>query len=213
VGVAVATTLSLGGTATAAASPTDQAADTSAGTSPAAATLITTNHHPFYDITRSAFVDAIDLHAGDQLQTPDGDAATITGVRAYHQTALTYDLTIDGLHTYYVEAGDTPVLVHNCNGPVRLSDDTIDTHILPRHGPGTPSAGTKFSESINPDGFEALANEAVSGSPIPSRIDPVTGNHAHDFDFGPAKVTGENGETGIRVWVDGRRNVTTMYPR
>jgi hypothetical protein len=27
------------------------------------------------------------------------------------------DLTIDGLHTYYVEAGNTPVLVHNVDGP------------------------------------------------------------------------------------------------
>ena len=29
---------------------------------------------------------------------------------------VTYNLTIDGLHTYYVEAGTTPVLVHNCGG-------------------------------------------------------------------------------------------------
>jgi hypothetical protein len=28
---------------------------------------------------------------------------------------VTYDLTIHGLHTYYVVAGDTPVLVHNSN--------------------------------------------------------------------------------------------------
>ncbi|MCW2899680.1 MAG: Pretoxin domain, partial [Streptosporangiaceae bacterium] len=31
-------------------------------------------------------------------------------------TQTTYDLTINGLHTYYVEAGTTPVLVHN-SGP------------------------------------------------------------------------------------------------
>jgi hypothetical protein len=28
---------------------------------------------------------------------------------------VTYSLTIDSLHTYYVVAGDTPVLVHNSN--------------------------------------------------------------------------------------------------
>jgi hypothetical protein len=28
---------------------------------------------------------------------------------------VTYDLTISGLHTYFVEAGGTPVLVHNCD--------------------------------------------------------------------------------------------------
>jgi hypothetical protein len=55
------------------------------------------------------------VHAGDVLQTPSG-TAQVTGVRLFHANTTTYDLTIDGLHTYYVEAGDTPVLVHNNNG-------------------------------------------------------------------------------------------------
>jgi pretoxin HINT domain-containing protein len=78
-------------------------------------TLTTTYHHPFYDQTGNAFVDAKDLHAGDVLQTPTG-TASVTAVRLYHATRTTYDLTIDGLHTYYVLAGTTPVLVHNCGG-------------------------------------------------------------------------------------------------
>jgi len=49
---------------------------------------------------------------------PDRDGATaeVTTVQPYNQTETTYDLTIDGLHTYYVDAGATAVLVHNC-GP------------------------------------------------------------------------------------------------
>ncbi len=77
------------------------------------ARLTTTFHHPFYDETQSAFVDAKDLHTGDVLQTPTG-TTKVTGVRLYHANTTTYDLTIGTLHTYYVEAGDTPVLVHNC---------------------------------------------------------------------------------------------------
>jgi hypothetical protein len=80
---------------------------------PAGATLTTTFHHPFYDETRAAFTDAQYLHAGDILQTPDG-TAQVTAVRLFHANTTTYDLTIDGLHTYYVEAGTIPVLVHNC---------------------------------------------------------------------------------------------------
>src|SRR5439155_3396305 len=38
----------------------------------------------------------------------------VDSVRLYHATQATYDLTIGGLHTYYVLAGSTPVLVHNC---------------------------------------------------------------------------------------------------
>ncbi|MEU6773346.1 LamG-like jellyroll fold domain-containing protein [Streptomyces sp. NPDC046759] len=82
------------------------------------ARLTTTFHHPFYDETQSAFVQAKDLKAGDVLQTPTG-TAEVTGVRLYHAHTTTYDLTVGTLHTYYVEAGDTPVLVHNCDPEIQ----------------------------------------------------------------------------------------------
>jgi pretoxin HINT domain-containing protein len=94
-------------------------------------TVTTTFHHPFYDITQAAFVDAATLHTGDQLQTAGGGTAVITGLRLYHQTTTTYDLTINGLHTYYVVAGRAAVLVHNCG-------DTVYR---------TPNAGNKERES------------------------------------------------------------------
>ncbi|MGW9029543.1 polymorphic toxin-type HINT domain-containing protein [Streptomyces sp. NPDC055722] len=75
--------------------------------------LTTTFHHPFYDKTQSAFVEAKDLKSGDVLQTPSG-TAEVTDIRLYHANTTTYDLTIGTLHTYYVDAGGTPVLVHNC---------------------------------------------------------------------------------------------------
>ena len=80
--------------------------------------LTTTYHHPFYSTTREAFVDAADLKAGDKLQQPDGTTATVLSVRLYHFTSTTYNLTVNGLHTYYVLAGNTPVLVHNDSCPV-----------------------------------------------------------------------------------------------
>ncbi|WP_405525495.1 polymorphic toxin-type HINT domain-containing protein [Streptomyces canus] len=72
------------------------------------ARLTTTFHHPFYDQTQSAFVEARDLKAGDVLQTPTG-TAEVTGVRLYHAHTTTYDLTIGTLHTSWRGAGDTPV--------------------------------------------------------------------------------------------------------
>lgn len=90
--------------------------------------LTTTFHHPFYDETRSSFVEAKDLGPGDVLQTPTG-TATVAAVRPYHADSTTYDLTIGALHTYYVQAGTTPVLVHNCDeeeiaaGAKQLADD------------------------------------------------------------------------------------------
>jgi hypothetical protein len=38
----------------------------------------------------------------------------IGAVRAYRGASRTYDLTVDKVHTYYVLAGATALLVHNC---------------------------------------------------------------------------------------------------
>lgn len=40
----------------------------------------------------------------------------IVDVRSYEAERVTYDLSVEGLHTYHVLAGDAPVLVHNDNG-------------------------------------------------------------------------------------------------
>ncbi|MFD7540923.1 LamG-like jellyroll fold domain-containing protein [Streptomyces sp. NPDC059819] len=100
------------------ASPLAATASASASASEATAEgdhLTTTFHHPFYDETQAAFVEAKDLREGDVLQTPTG-TAEVTGVRLFHANTTTYDLTIGDLHTYYVLAGTTSVLVHNCGG-------------------------------------------------------------------------------------------------
>jgi hypothetical protein len=53
------------------------------------------------------------LRVGDLLQTQDGQRVSIIGLRNYTATAVTYNLTIEYVHTYYVLAGTVPILVHN----------------------------------------------------------------------------------------------------
>ncbi|HEX6468965.1 MAG TPA: polymorphic toxin-type HINT domain-containing protein [Streptosporangiaceae bacterium] len=105
-------------------------------------TLTTTDRHPFYDVTRAAFVDAAGLKPGDRLQRPGGHTATVLQVRRYQATQTTYDLTINDLHTYYVEAGETPVLVHNCaaGGPKPGWFDRIKGALSGRSAPPEPNA-------------------------------------------------------------------------
>ncbi|QLJ02889.1 hypothetical protein HZZ00_18990 [Streptomyces sp. NEAU-sy36] len=91
------------------------------------ATLTTTWHHPFWNATTGKWVDASRLTPGTRLRESDGTYATIIKVRNYHSTATTYDLTIAGLHTYYVLAGNTPVLVHNS-----LSCDEVSPNGWPK---------------------------------------------------------------------------------
>jgi RHS repeat-associated protein len=78
--------------------------------------LHTTPHHPFWDETANAWVDAAYLRTGDHLYTGTGAVETVVTVRSFHGFHAMYNFTVDGLHTYYVMAGTTPVLVHNEGG-------------------------------------------------------------------------------------------------
>ncbi|AWL32640.1 hypothetical protein HWN34_19310 [Streptomyces violascens] len=62
------------------------------------------------------WLDATDLDKGDWLQTSAGTRIQITAVeRTTVLDATVHNLTVAGVHTYYVLAGATPVLVHNGN--------------------------------------------------------------------------------------------------
>ncbi|MGQ4517343.1 polymorphic toxin-type HINT domain-containing protein [Streptomyces sp. DW26H14] len=77
------------------------------------ATLHTTSNHPFWDATTHTWTPADDLKPGDSLTTDKSAKVTLLAVHATPGTADRYNLTVNQLHTYYVLAGQTPVLVHN----------------------------------------------------------------------------------------------------
>ncbi|WP_280718252.1 RHS repeat-associated core domain-containing protein [Kitasatospora sp. MAP5-34] len=76
----------------------------------------TTANHPFWDDTLKSWAPAVGLTPGHDLATTGGGSATIHSVLVVPGAANMYNLTISDLHTYYVLAGATPVLVHN-SGP------------------------------------------------------------------------------------------------
>ncbi|MFJ2416133.1 LamG-like jellyroll fold domain-containing protein [Streptomyces brevispora] len=88
-------------------------------------TIQTTKHHQFYESTKDAWTQAADLKAGQKLQNDTGGPTVVIDTKAYTASRTTYDLSIDGLHTYYVLAGETPVLVHNCGPGVATEDDAM----------------------------------------------------------------------------------------
>ncbi|WP_030731303.1 polymorphic toxin-type HINT domain-containing protein [Streptomyces sp. NRRL S-237] len=77
--------------------------------------LTATDHHPFWAETRKQWTDAADLNTGDTLLTPDGTTVEIEKVTRWKDLQPAYNLTVNDLHTYYVLAGTTPVLVHNAS--------------------------------------------------------------------------------------------------
>jgi RHS repeat-associated protein len=175
------------------------------------ATIKTTEGHPFWDQTTHTWTRAADLTMKARLRMPDGrEVALVSAAAPMLTNGFMWDLTVDIDHDFYVAAGTESVLVHNCKGPVTLSDDQIDTHVLPRHGAGTPADGSKFDESVDPDDLEKMANEVVSGNPNVIREDAVTGNHTHEGNLG--RKIGEKGETRARVWVSDTGEVQTIHP-
>ncbi|GAA4119422.1 hypothetical protein GCM10022284_75170 [Streptomyces hundungensis] len=92
--------------------------DTDGPAGDATGVLAATAGHPFWADNQHQWLDAKDLKKGDKLRTPTGELRDVVNTRAWTEHHKVYNLTVDDLHTYYVLAGTTPVLVHNSNcGP------------------------------------------------------------------------------------------------
>ncbi|MFE2376130.1 polymorphic toxin-type HINT domain-containing protein [Streptomyces sp. NPDC059398] len=81
------------------------------------AKLTATSTHPFWSPSAHHWIQAGTLKPGMTLLARDGSTVAVQAKHQFSKHARTYNLTIAQLHTYYVVAGTTPVLVHNtCGG-------------------------------------------------------------------------------------------------
>jgi|GEM_PF-4381815 len=69
---------------------------------------------------------ARDLVSGAWLRTSSGTWVQATVITAYTTKTHTYNLTVADFHTYYVTAGNTNALVHNCDSLKDFADDVRD---------------------------------------------------------------------------------------
>lgn len=93
------------------------------------AEITATAGHPFWVPELGKWIDATDLTSGQWLRTSAGTYVQITAIQRWtEQDATVHNLTVSDLHTYYVLAGATPVLVHNANLPQVCGPVTSDTH-------------------------------------------------------------------------------------
>ncbi|WP_265738137.1 RHS repeat-associated core domain-containing protein [Actinacidiphila epipremni] len=141
------------------------------------ATLTTTWHHPFWDATHHRWTDAHDLTPGTHLRQPDGTPATITAVRNYHHHTLTYDLTVADLHSYYVLAGTTALLVHNCGTGASSSGGSPDEPARSAHGNTDPAA---LPELPTPDGGYARPQRSTEPEGTTRRASQSVGDASRD---------------------------------
>ncbi|MFF4816090.1 polymorphic toxin-type HINT domain-containing protein [Kitasatospora sp. NPDC001309] len=153
--------------------------------------ITSTHHHPYWSETRQQWVDAGDLTPGEKLRQPDGTTLTIQSVRNYPYAVTTHNLTVSLLHTYYVQAGSTPVLVHNSCG--EIADDTT----LYRFG-----SGPETTENLATDSAKAVQNDFPHGISTSTRLPPkikASGEYR-------TTTVGELREAGFKVEQTGKNN-------
>ncbi|MDK0520034.1 polymorphic toxin-type HINT domain-containing protein [Streptomyces sp. ML-6] len=94
--------------------------------------LTATDGHPFWVPALNRWIEADELTAGQWLRTSSGTWVQITAVTRRTTSTTVYNLTVANFHTYYVLAGSTPVLVHNCNknqGVYIFDDKSKPSHV------------------------------------------------------------------------------------
>ncbi|XKK63477.1 Hint domain-containing protein [Streptomyces sp. ARC32] len=166
--------------------------------------LTATHEHPFWSPSERDWVPAGKLKPGMTLRTDDGDTVIVTGNRSFAMKARTYNLTVDGLHTYYVLAGQTPVLVHNSSCTVPISKGRWD-HIWDRHvNRSNPKYAhkSKFNTTSKAK-IQKMINRALGGD---------TGDGVYTYEF-PSAI-GKNGagedQFNIRVVVRDHKLITAF---
>lgn len=116
-----------------------------------------------------------------------------------------HDLTIADIHTYYVLAGNTPVLVHNCGGgldangnscacasatPINWNANSVKTfgHTFKDHGARVKKLADRARSTGNPQG--QWDNDSVAAGFLRDQYDPsVKAGAARDVPL-PDGVTG-----------------------
>ncbi|HWL35073.1 MAG TPA: polymorphic toxin-type HINT domain-containing protein [Frankiaceae bacterium] len=168
-----------------------------------------TDGHPFWVDDAGRWVPAAALRAGDDVLTARGERRTVGTATLRTEVRRVHNLTVDGIHTYYVLAGDDPVLVHNCM-PANL-DELGEAYIKDRHMVG----GTQI------DNTKGVFNKDVDLQELAEKSDNFPGQE--QLNGGCARVCvaddviGTDVETGLptkvyTVITDRFGGVDTMHP-
>ncbi|MFG2910443.1 polymorphic toxin-type HINT domain-containing protein [Kitasatospora sp. NPDC048286] len=151
-------------------------------------TLTSTQHHPFWDETTRQWTNVAELTPGDTVRTIDGRTPTVLAVRNYDTAPqVAYDLTIADLHTYYVLAGATPVLVHN-TGATPYNPCGGGTEPL-----GGYSSGTARPPWTGGTPDSVYTRTGKDGTPVQNTIFDKDGNAVGHFDFKDHGTGGPHG--------------------
>ncbi|MFF3350618.1 DNRLRE domain-containing protein [Streptomyces sp. NPDC002779] len=167
------------------------------------------------------WVEAEDLKSGMWLQTSAGTWVQITAIDTAHRTERVYNLSVEGVHTYYVGAGHTAVLVHNCGyeneaiAAQKRADDLkkqwgkghdystvavigVRNKITGEISEKVALAGGKNIDEVG-KGVLKNGEEFIQGQPVPGRL-TAKGKQAY-----------EHAEEAVFNWVKQNPNLEVVY--
>jgi hypothetical protein len=149
-------------------------------------------------------VDAYDLNPRDWLRTSAGTRVQVTALRHWSQHETVYNLSVAGIHTYYVLAGAAPVLVHNTCNPLEAIFDS-----LPAGGEGKTTVGQVVK--IGEDGsVTAIGHQMRSGGgDLAKKIDDYLAGTAENYPRSGGFDAAKHVESKI-AWYMKEKEVTSI---
>ncbi|MFE0187894.1 polymorphic toxin-type HINT domain-containing protein [Streptomyces sp. NPDC058989] len=119
---------------------------------------------PFWIPSVQRWVKAYEIKPDVSLLSDNGSSVRVLANRSFDKQARTYNLTMEGVHTYYVVAGDASLLLHNSGpgcGSHWMSPGRLTHHYMRENnqgivhakefridGPFNRQNGAKFVEAI-----------------------------------------------------------------
>lgn len=180
--------------------------------------LTATYEHPFWNPSQHRWLPAHELTPGTDLLSNDGSTVRVQSNHPFDTHARTYNLTVEDLHTYYVLAGTTPVLVHNSDcgsytkmyeggGGIMANLDGGTLSMAVESGKGSPRGGQMFSEVMDHFGPENVTSFEAKWVPaMPSNLDKFNENLRAGMSYEDAaantftgKMTAKYGLTDVTV--------------
>ncbi|MGW1980253.1 polymorphic toxin-type HINT domain-containing protein [Streptomyces sp. NPDC001889] len=133
-----------------------------------------TEGHPFWIEALGKWVKAGELQPGQMLRSSAGTWVQIEAVESWTAQQRVHNLTVDDIHTYYVETGSAAVLAHNCTLNLGSGDNPMPgaVNVDMENRPGVdvradasalPFRDGTFStvHAINPFGFQPVSAETA----------------------------------------------------
>ncbi|WP_370082485.1 RHS repeat-associated core domain-containing protein [Streptacidiphilus sp. MAP12-16] len=169
-------------------------ADLTIATTKGPAHLTATDTHPFWVANDHAWITAQNLRPGMALRSVDGTATLILAVRHFQQALRTNDLTIATTHTYYVEAGDTAVLVHNTSCPAGFDFEAASQSGMRADKNGLTRVGREYQKHMGRGELPTVGGKGLDGAGQ-TLLDGILTDPNADFQL----VTGGGFSGGYRI--------------